>query len=201
MNKVTRESVLHFEQWQRVRPILRPLFIKEKERRRFVVGGHLTFLFENAQTVWYQIEEMLRVERIGSPDAVQHEIDTYNTLLPAAGELSATLLIEYEDPEERDAALRSLVGLEHHLWLRVGDRRIPAEFEREQIGRNQVSAVQFVRFAVGGRAVERFAALAAGGDLAIEVDHPALTLVAPVGPALAGVLAEDLRATAAVGTT
>jgi hypothetical protein len=201
MNPITSQTVLGFEDWVRVRGVLRPLFILEKERRRFALGDHLTLLFENLQTVWYQIEEMLRVERIVEADAVQHEIDTYNGLLPTAGELSATLMIEYADARERDAALLRLVGIERHLWLRVGDRRIAAEFEAAQIGENQVSAVQFVRFAVGGRAAERLVELAGKGALALELDHPAMTVSARVPVALAQALADDLRASVAIGTT
>ena len=92
-----------------------------KERRRLAVGSHLTFLFENTATVWYQIEEMIRSERMTDAAAIQHEIDTYNELIPARGEISATLLIEFAEAKERDAALRRLVGIEKHLWLKLGD--------------------------------------------------------------------------------
>ena len=91
-----------------LRPRLRPLFIAERERRRLAVGEHLTLLFENGRTVWYQIEEMLRTERITAEDAIRHEIDTYNELLPRPGELTTTMLIEYPDTGERDVMLRRL---------------------------------------------------------------------------------------------
>lgn len=193
MRRISRDQILTYAQWDAVRPVLRPLFINEKERRRLAVGEHITLLFENAQSVWYQVEEMLRVERIVDPEPVQHELDTYNALVPGAGELSATLLIEYAEPDERDAALRGLAGLERHLWLKVGDRRVQAEFDSSQIGEEAVSAVQFVRFAVGGRAGERFVELAAAGSVSIEVDHPALSVSAPIAGDLARALAEDLR--------
>src|SRR5579875_2442164 len=120
MNVVDIAQIMSFEQWERVRPILRPLFIHEKNRRRLSVGEHLTLLFENAQSVWYQVEEMLRVERITDEAAVQHELETYNELLPGAGELSATMLIEFSEPVERDEALRRWAGLEKHVKMRVG---------------------------------------------------------------------------------
>ena len=185
--------MLSYQQWESTRTVLRPLFINEKERRRVAVGEHITLLFENARSVWYQVEEMLRVERITDPDGVQHEIDTYNELVPGAGELSATLLIEYPEEEERNVALRQLAGFERHLWLRIGERRVQAEFDASQIGAEAVSAVQFVRFAIGGRAGERFTELAAAGSVSIEVDHPALSVSVPVSGALARALAEDLR--------
>ena len=193
MKRITVDQVLSYQQWESVRPVLRPLFIVEKERRRLHVGEHVTLLFENAQSVWYQVEEMLRVERMTEPAAIRHEIDTYNALVPGGGELSATLLIEYEDADERDVALRRLIGLEKHLWLRVGERRVPAEFDAAQVGDEAVSSVQFVRFAVGGRTGERFVELAAAGNVAVEIDHPAMTVSTPIAGDIARALADDLR--------
>ncbi len=195
MRRISPDQILSYPQWEAVRSVLRPLFIVEKERRRLHVGEHVTLLFENTQSVWYQIEEMMRVERITDADAIAHEIDTYNTLVPGGGELSATMLIEYEDEEERDAALRALAGFERHVWMRVGDRRIQAEFDVAQVGEDAVSSVQFVRFAVGGRTGERFEELANGGGVSIEIDHPAMTVSVPIAGDLARALADDLRET------
>lgn len=196
MKRIERDQVLTYQHWENVRPVLRPLFIFEKERRRLHAGNHVTLLFENAQSVWYQVEEMLRVEKMTDPESVQHEIDTYNGLVPGAGELSATLFIEYEDAAERDAALRRLVGLERHLWLRIGERRVQAEFDEAQVGTDAVSSVQFIRFAVGGRTGERFVELADAGAVSIEIDHPELAVSVPVAGDLARALAEDLSDTA-----
>jgi hypothetical protein len=193
MRRISRDQVLPYMQWESVRAVLRPLFIVEKERRRLHVGDHVTLLFENAQSVWYQVEEMMRVEHMTDPAAIQHEIDTYNALVPGAGELSATLLIEYADEHERDVALRKLLGFEKHLWLRIGERRVQAEFDAAQVGEDAVSAVQFIRFAVGGRTGERFTELAAAGAVAIEVDHPEMTASTSITGDLARALAEDLR--------
>ena len=193
MRRINRDEILSYQQWDLVRSVLRPLFIFEKERRRLAVGEHATLLFENTQSVWYQVEEMLRVERTTEPELIQNEIDTYNELVPGAGELSATLFIEYADAAQRDAALHRLVGFERHLWLRIGERRIQAEFDAAQVGTEAVSSVQFVRFAVGGRAGERFVDLAAAGAVSIEVDHPALAVSTPIVGDLARALADDLR--------
>src|SRR5947209_18693806 len=124
MNRLTLDQILPFDHWVNVRPVVRPLLLHAKERRRLAVGPHITLLFENTQTVWYQIQEMVRVEHLTDPGLVQHEMDTYNELIPQAGEISATMFIEYPDPHERDIALRKLLGLENHLFLRVGDRRV-----------------------------------------------------------------------------
>lgn len=193
MNRLTLDQLLGFDQWVNTRPVLRPLLLHEKERRRLAVGPHIMLLFENVQTVWYQIEEMVRVEHLTDPDLIRHEMETYNELIPHAGELSATLFIEYADPAERDAALHRLVGLEKHLFLRIGDRRIQAEFEGAQMAEDIISAVQFVRFAVGGRAGERLLELAEANELVVEIDHPALIATAAITGELARALAEDLR--------
>ncbi len=182
-----------YAQWERLRPVLRPLFIHEKERRRLRVGEHLTFLFENTRSVWYQVEEMLRVERITADDAIAHELDTYNDLIPREDELSATMLIEYEDAAERDAALKALVGLERHVHLIAGDRKVAASFSEAQISTEAVSSVQFVRFVLPRGLGEKLVGLAASGRLAIEVDHPAMSATAIISEELASSLFEDLK--------
>lgn len=193
MKAITFDEILVLADYERVRDRLRPLFIHEKERRRLHVGSHLTFIFENAQTAWYQIEEMIRTEKMIERDAIQHEIDTYNELLPAAGELAATLLIEYAEPRERDAALTRLVGLERHLWLKIGAQKIPARFDDRQMSGERISAVQFVRFSLEGIDAARFLDLAARGEVAVEADHPSLAARGEIGRLLAASLAEDLR--------
>jgi hypothetical protein len=186
------EETLSLTDYERVRPRLRPLFIHEKNRRRLAVGSHLTFLFENAQTVWYQVHEMIRTEQMRTAEAIAHELETYNELLPGADALSATLLIEYESAPERDAALRRLVGLERHLHLVLGDRRSSVEFDRRQMDTERLSAVQFVRLPMAGVTRAQFLQLAAQDRLAIEADHPSLAARASIDAALAAALAEDL---------
>ena len=194
MRPIAQDEILAFEQWERVRRVLRPLCMNEKERRRLAVGSHITVLFENVQTVWYQIQEMLRAEGIEKSDAVQEEIDIYNRLLPAPGELAATILIEYPHQEERDAALRGLVGLERHLWLEAGEHRISAKFDDNETNAEEISAVRFVRFPMKAADGETLIQLAGMGRLAIVVDHPTLTAQARIDVLLARVLADDLGA-------
>ncbi len=192
MKPITLKEIIPFEQYDILRPRLRPLFIAEKARRRLAVGEHLTLLFENGQTVLYQIEEMLRAERISDEAAIRHEIDTYNELLPRPGELAATMLVEYADVNQRDAALRELIGLERHVWIRLDGRRENARFDLRQMATDRVSAVQFVRFPLGGLDSSEFLALAKAGKVAIEVDHPKLHETAPIAGALAELLSQDL---------
>ena len=192
MKPVTLKDIISFEQYETLRPLLRPLFIAEKDRRRLSVTDHVTLLFENVQTVWYQVEEMLRTERISGEAAIRHEIDTYNELLPRPGELSATMLIEYADPPQREAALRELVGLERHIWICLDQRRENARFDERQVSHDRLSAVQFVRFPLGGLDQGEFLAMAEAQKLSIEVDHPKMKGRTPIQGPLARVLAQDL---------
>jgi hypothetical protein len=193
MKPITFDQTLALADYERVRELLRPLLIHAKERRRLAVGSHLTFLFENNQTVWYQIQEMIRTEKMTTREAIQHEIDTYNEILPGSDELVATMLIEYGEPRERDAALRRLVGLERHLWLKVAGKKIAAKFDDRQMSDERVSAVQFVRFPLEGLGAAGMIELAGRGEIAIEVDHPAMAASSAFSPSLGGALAEDLR--------
>lgn len=192
MKPITPLEVLPVTAYDRVRPLLRPLCIAEKARRRLAVGPHLTLMFENRQTVWYQIQEILRTERIFEDPAINAEVETYNELIPRPGELFATLLIEYADPAERDVELARLVGLERHLWMVLDERRVGARFDERQMSPDQISAVQFIAFPLDADAA-RFGELAAAGKVAVEVDHPHLSVRAPVEVALAMALADDLR--------
>lgn len=193
MKPVSSTEILSLADYERLRQMLRPVLMAEKNRRRLAVGANLTLLFENRQTVWYQVQEIIRAERIQKEEEVQREIDTYNELLPRAGEIAATLLIEFAEAGERDAALRRLVGLDRHLWLVAAGDRLRAEFDRRQFGGDRIAAVQFVRFPLAGLDSGRLLALAEDGRIAVEADHPALSARATVSGSLARALAEDLR--------
>jgi hypothetical protein len=149
-------------------------------------------LFENARTVWYQVQEMLRTERITSEEGIAHELDTYNELLPGPNELSATMLIEFTDSAQRDDSLRKLGGLENHISLLIGERRHQARFDLRQVSPERVSSVQFLRFSLGGIDAHSFIAKAAEGLVAVEIAHPQMTARAMISGALATALAEDL---------
>jgi hypothetical protein len=192
LKPISYDEILPPADYERVRDVVRPLLIHEKARRRLAVGSHMTLLFENRQTAWYQVEEMIRIEKITARDAIQHEIDTYNELVPKGGELVATMLIEYADPCDRDAALTRLVGFERYVRLVLGERRLAATFDDRQMSPERVSAVQFVRFALNGISAEEFRALSEAGKVAIEVDHPNLAAGARIASVLAEALATDL---------
>jgi len=167
MRPVEISEVKNIAEYELVRPQLRPQMMALKDRRRVPLGPNLTFLFENRETVLYQVQEMMRIERIVLPEQIAHEVETYNDLIPAAGQLSASLLVEFDEPNERNRRLRQLLGLERHLWMEVGGKRIQASFDRRQIGEDRLSSVQYVKWQLDP---EQVAAFAQGARLI--ADHP-----------------------------
>jgi hypothetical protein len=162
-----------------------------KAVRRLAIGPNMTMLFENRQTCWWQVQEMCRVENIVAPAAMEHELATYNALLPTSESLSATLLLEYDDAVERVRMLTALLGLHQHVSLAAeGLGAMPARFDEQQFNLARISAVQFVRIplAVG--------ALAALGDfsrpVSLDVSHPAYPISVPLPRTLRAALLDDL---------
>ncbi len=189
MRPVDISEIKNIAEYELIRPGWRPLVMALKDRRRVPVGDHLTFLFENRETVRYLIQEMMRIERIVRPEDIAHEVETYNDLIPARAGLSASLLIEYTTPEERAVRLRELIGLENHVWLDVGGGgRTRACFDTRQISTDRLSAVQYVKFQLTPEQAAKFS-----GGAKIVVDHPRYQ----AEQALAGYqlkeLAEDLK--------
>ncbi len=130
-------------------------------------------LFENRDTVRYQIQEMMRIERIVKPQDIAHEVQTYNELLPRSGELSGCLLIEYETPEERRVKLTELLGLESHVWLQVGDLpRSRVNFDARQIAADRISAVQYIKIPLIADQMALWQEAGRAGRIRLIVDHP-----------------------------
>ena len=168
MNPVELARIRNIAEYELERKTWRPQMMALKDRRRVRVGGHVTFLFENRETVCYQIQEMLRIERIVEPEAVRRELDTYNELIPRHRELSASLLIEYESEPERAVALHELLGLENHVWLAVeGEPPSSARFDTRQISTERLSAVQYVKFPLTPEQRARWR-----DGVRILIDHP-----------------------------
>jgi hypothetical protein len=158
--KVQRSEILRLEEYDARRAAIRSEVLAVKQRRRVHVGP-LTFLFENAETVRYQVQEMARAERLYREEELQHELDTYNELLGGPGELGCSLLIELVDPGERDAKLRAWRELPAHLYAKLPDgRRVRARYDDRQVGDDRLSSVQYLKFAVGAAAP-----VAIGSDL------------------------------------
>ncbi len=189
MDPVRREEILGLAEYEAIRPQFRARVIEEKKRRRVAVGPSMTFVFENHDTVLFQVQEMLRTERITRPAAVQHEIDTYNELVPKAGELSATAMVEIPDPAQREAFLAAAKGLERKIALLVGDRRVDADIEADRVLPDRASAVMYLKFRLPADLV---AAVRGGARLRLVVDHTAYNATADLGQAVTSSLAEDL---------
>ena len=153
MKRVSRNEILPLKEYKKKHPEIRETIAKIKGERRVHVGPIFTFLFENHETIRYQIQEMIRAESLTSEEAIQHEIDTYNQLLPNAKELTATLLLEIDDPDVRKVKLKELLGLHQHISFRIdNDTLIKADFDDKQFNTERISSVQFIRFCFGEKA-------------------------------------------------
>jgi hypothetical protein len=183
-------DLMGLELYARARGEFRARVLAHKALRRVALGAHATFCFEDRLTVQYQVQEMLRIERIFEPDGIQSELDAYNPLIPDGTNFKATLLLEYPDPAERGAALARLREFERRCYLEVGGRRIVAiaDEDLDRANDHKTSAVHFLRFELG--AGVRAAVLE--GPVVIGADHPAYTHATDLGPATRASLAADL---------
>lgn len=189
MKKVALEDVLGVAAYEKVREQHRQRIIELKQRRRVAVGDKVTLLFENRDTVIFQIQEMVRAEKIGDLDKIREEIEVYNELIPGPGELSATLFLEIEDRANlRDDLLRFL-GIDEAVYFNVGSHRIHARFEPGRSKEDKISAVQYIRFLFSESAVQAFAH---GEKAELVIDHPNYKESAVIEPATRQSLLEDL---------
>jgi hypothetical protein len=179
---ISRESLLSLEAYARERSSFRAKVIEHKRHRTVALGEHVTLLFEDELTVRYQVQEMLRIERIFEEDGIRHELEAYNPMVPDGANWKATMLIEYPDADERRTMLAKLKGIESRVWVRVGaGERIYAiadeDLEREND--EKTSAVHFLRFEFDDAAR---AAVRAGAQVKLGCDHtnyPAMIVIAP----------------------
>jgi len=187
-----REDLLPLEAYARDRGRFRAEIIAHKKRRTVHIGEHVTLQFEDALLIRYQIQEMLRIERIFEDDGIQGELDAYNPLIPDGGNWKATMLVEYTDADERRRMLARLKGIERRVWVQVaGAARVYAiadeDLEREN--EDKTSAVHFLRFELDTAAR---GALRRGAALSMGVDHPAYDASVEVAPEIRASLAGDL---------
>jgi hypothetical protein len=189
---IKRESLLSLEAYARERNAFRARVIEHKKRRSLALGGHVTLQFEDELTVRYQVQEMLRIERIFEEEGIQHELDAYNPLVPDGSNWKATMLIEYPDPEERKRMLARLRGIERSVWVQVqGCERVRAiadeDLEREN--EEKTSSVHFLRFELSSPMRE---ALRRGAGVTAGIDHPEYRASAELAPQMRAALAADL---------
>jgi hypothetical protein len=172
MPRITRESLMTLEAYHKARPEFRRQVIAHKKRRTVALGDHVTLLFEDEMTIRYQIQEMLRIEKIFEEEGIRHELDSYSPLIPDGRNLKATMMIEYPDVALRRAALARLKGVEKRVWLQVeGSPRVYpiADEDLERENEEKTSAVHFLRWEL---TEEMAGALKYGVSLSMGVDHP-----------------------------
>lgn len=182
MKRVSRKEILDYVTYEDKRIEIREKIMKIKELRRINVGGILSFLFENIDTVRYQIQEMIRVERIVKEADIQHEIKTYNEILGMPGELGCTLLIEIDDPAKREEKLNQWVDLPMHLYIKLENgTRVKATFDKRQIGDDRLSSVQYIKFNTEGKI-----------PIAIGSDYPSFNMETSLSSEQKKALSDDL---------
>jgi hypothetical protein len=171
MKKLSVTDLYSLERYARERPAFRLRVLEHKRDRQLAVGPHVTWLFEDRLTVQYQVQEMLRVERIFEPEGIEEELQSYNPLIPDGANWKVTLLIEYPDEAERRRQLASLKGIEDRCWVQVGnlDRVFAiADEDLERENEEKTSAVHFLRFELSAAMI---AALRGDTELGIGIDH------------------------------
>jgi len=192
MDKLTPADLLSLEEYHKQRQRLRAEVLAHKRDRQAQVGSNFTLLFEDRLTMLYQVQEMLRVERIFEAEAIAEELEAYNPLIPDGSNLKATMMIEYPDSEERRIALQRLAGVEHAVYLEVGTLgRVFAHADEDMPRSNdaKTSAVHFLRFELDA---PMRTALMAGAALKLGVDHEQYRVEVEGSAALCRSLAVDL---------
>ena len=170
MTQLTRSDLFTLEAYAVERPAFRARVLAHKRNRQLPIGPHATLYFEDRLTVHYQLQEMLRIERIFEADAIEDELSTYNPLIPDGQNLKATFMLEYPDADERRVALARLGGIEDRVWLRVhGDDAVfaIADEDLDRRSADRTAAVHFLRFELSATMTER---LKAGSPLAAGID-------------------------------
>lgn len=158
-NTLTKQDLLSLEQYALKRSEMREDIIRVKKNRQVNLGSHLRLLFESRATIQYQIQEMLRIEKIFEADGIQEELDVYNPLIPNGTNLKATMMIEYADEEERKTALAQLIGIEKTVYFQVGDHAKVYAISNEDLDREtaeKTSSVHFMRFEFTHAMIEDF---------------------------------------------
>jgi hypothetical protein len=193
MKMLQRDELMSLEQYARERPAFRTRVLAHKRNRQLQLGGHATLYFEDRLTIQYQIQEMLRIERIFEDAGIQEELTAYNPLIPDGKNWKATFMIEYADPAERAHALATLIGIETSVWMQVeGFPRLHpyADEDLDRTTEEKTAAVHFVRFELTPAMI---AAVKAGAAISAGVDHANYqVVVSPVPDATRRSLAADL---------
>lgn len=171
MNKLTRDDLYSLEEYAKTRSEFRARVMQHKKNRIVTVGPHATLYFEDRLTMHYQVQEMLRAERVFEPQGIEEELAAYNPLIPDGGNLKATFMLEYDDADERRKALAELIGIEDRVWIKINDYEkvwAIADEDMERESGDKTSSVHFLRFEF---TPEMIAAAKAGAPLSAGIDH------------------------------
>ena len=193
MSKLSHEDLYSLEEYSRIRPEFRARVIEHKKDRRVAIGDHAALYFEDALTMQYQVQEMLRIERIFEAEGIQDELDVYNPLIPDGQNWKATFMMEYDDVEERKQALAKLIGVEQALWVQVEgfDKVHPiANEDLDRSTEEKTSSVHFVRFEL---TPEMAAAAKNGAVIRAGISHPAYNAETELGQTVRDSLVGDLH--------
>jgi hypothetical protein len=173
MQRLTRKDLFSLEQYAEQRPAFRDKVMAHKKKRRVALGMHASLYFEDRLTIQYQIQEMLRAERIFEAAGIDEELEAYNPLIPDGSNWKATFMLEYADESERRAALEKLIGIEDRVWVRIAGLApvyAIADEDLERATADKTSAVHFLRFECNPQMI---AAAKAGAAIAMGIDLPA----------------------------
>jgi len=194
LRPLTPDEIVDRASYEALRPAYRERVITHKRRRRVAVGEKVTLLFEDRETLRFQIQEMLWVERSEAPAKIEHEVEVYNQLIPAAGELSATLFIEITQSDQIRSELSRLVGIDEHVHLVLGEggdeRVVTARFDSAQMEEDRISAVHYLRFALDADDIRALANRSLRARL--RIDHPNYSREVDLDEALRQSLLDDL---------
>ena len=192
MKKLAPADIKPLGEYEEVRTDFRNQVIEHKKNRRIALGDHITLVFEDRKTLIFQIQEMMRVEHLYDAEKIKEEIDTYNALIPEAGELSATLYIEITDPDKVREVLDQLRGIdrENILYLEIGPEHVAGEFEAGHSKEDKLSAVHYVRFRLTPK--QQRSLHDPQVPVRLVIDHPRYQAQAAVPDAMRQSLAQDL---------
>jgi len=172
MHKITRDSLYSLEKYSDIRSEFRKQVMAHKNNRRIQLGDHVALYFEDKLTMQYQIQEMLRIEKIFDAEGIDEELASYNPLIPDGSNWKATMMIEYSDVEQRKLALAKLIGIENKFWVKIaalGPVWAISDEDLERESEEKTAAVHFLRFELTDDMVT---AVKGGAPISIGVDHP-----------------------------
>lgn len=192
MNKLTRSDLLSLEDYAEQRAVFRQHVMEHKKQRHLSLGKHARLLFEDKMTIQYQIQEMLRIERIFDPEGIQDELDTYNPLIPDGQNLKATLMLEYAEPTERKHALASLIGVEQTVWVQIGQHAKVYPICNEDLERSNEEKTASVNFLRLNLSDDMCSALREGEKLQAGIDNHHLETNVLVAEPIRKALSQDV---------